>query len=209
MEEGRLGDRRARSYTRMVQHAAAILIAYLIGSVNFGIIVASMQGIDIRSAGSGNPGTSNILRTLGKKSAAVVLIGDALKGAAAAALGALWIGGTFGWVTLFAAVIGHAFPIWHGFKGGKSVATAIGGVIYLDPVVGAILAVIWVVILLVWKTASIGSLVVMALLVPTIALSGGTRAEIAWSAAIAVFVIVRHSSNIERLVQGDERRARP
>jgi glycerol-3-phosphate acyltransferase PlsY len=190
-----------------VQHAAAIIISYLIGSVNFGIIVASMQGIDIRTAGSGTPGTSNLLRTLGKKSAAVVLIGDALKGAAAAALGALWIGGDFGWVTLFAAVVGHSFPIWHGLKGGKSVATAIGGLIYLVPWVGAILGVIWVVILLVWKTASIGSLVVMVLLVPMIAIAGGTWQEIVWSAAIAVLVVARHSSNIRRLLRADERTA--
>lgn len=198
-----------RSYTQSVEQAAAIVISYLLGSVNFGIIVASMQGIDIRSAGSGNPGTSNMLRTGGKKSAAMVLAGDALKGAAAAAIGALWIGGDFGWVTLFAAVIGHAFPIWHGLRGGKSVATAIGGIIYLVPWVGAILAIIWIVILAVWKTASIGSLVVMVLLVPMVIVSGGTMAEIGWSAAIAVFVIIRHWSNIQRLVQSDETPATP
>ncbi len=209
LEEVRLGDPADRSYTRCVEHAAAIAISYLLGSVNFGIIVASTQGIDIRSTGSGNPGMSNILRTLGKRSAALVLIGDAFKGAAAAALGALWIGGDFGWVTLFAAVIGHAFPIWHGLKGGKSVATALGGVMFLVPWVGVILGIIWIVSLVISKTASIGSLVVMVLLVPMVIVSGGTRTAVGWSAAIAVFVIVRHWSNIERLVRSDESRTSP
>lgn len=195
------------SYTQRVEHAAAIVISYLLGSVNFGIIVSSMQGIDIRSVGSRNPGTSNILRTLGKRSAALVLIGDALKGAGAAAIGALWIGGDFGWVTLLAAVIGHSFPVWHGLKGGKSVATAIGGVIYLIPWVGAVLGVVWIVILLVWKTASIGSLVAMVLLVPLVALAGASGAAVAWSAVIAGFVIVRHWSNIQRIMHSEERTA--
>ena len=190
-----------------MEHVAAIVISYLLGSVNFGIIVASTQGVDIRTVGSKNPGTSNILRTLGKRSAALVLVGDAFKGAAAAAIGALWLGGDFGWVTLLAAVIGHSFPIWHGLKGGKSVATAIGGVIYLVPWVGAVLAVVWIVILLVSKTASIGSLVTMVLLVPLVAISGGTRPEIGWAAVIAVFVIARHADNIKRLVNSDERTA--
>lgn len=190
-----------------MEHVAAIVISYLLGSLSFGIIVASTQGVDIRAVGSKNPGMSNILRILGKRSAALVLIGDAFKGAAAAAIGALWLGGDFGWVTLFAAVVGHSFPIWHGLKGGKSVATAIGGVMYLVPWVGAVLAVVWIVVLLVWKTASIGSLVAMFLLVPLVALSGGTGPEIGWAAAIAVFVIVRHTANIKRLVDSNERTA--
>ena len=189
-----------------MEEAVAVAVSYLIGSVSFGIIVSSMRGIDIRSVGSGNTGTSNILRTLGKKDAAVVLLGDALKGAGAAAIGALWIGGDFGWVTLFAAVVGHSFPIWHGWKGGKSVATAIGGVVYLVPWVGVVLAVLWIVVLLVWKTASIGSLVAMGLLVPLVKLSGASYAAIAWASVIAAFVIVRHASNIKNLVASSERR---
>ena len=189
-----------------MEESAAVVVSYLIGSVSFGIIVSSMRGIDIRSVGSGNTGTSNILRALGKKDAAVVLLGDALKGAGAAAIGALWIGGDFGWVTLLAAVVGHSFPIWHGLKGGKSVATAIGGVVYLVPWVGAVLAVVWIIVLLVWKTASIGSLLAMGLLVPLVTLSGASYAVIAWASVIAAFVIVRHASNIKSLAASSERR---
>ena len=189
-----------------MERAVVIVVSYLVGSVSFGIIVSSLRGIDIRSVGSGNTGTSNILRTLGKKDAALVLLGDALKGAGAAAFGTLWVGGDFGWVALFAAVVGHSFPVWHRFRGGKSVATAIGGIVYLVPWAGAILAVVWIVILVVWKTASIGSLVAMGLLVPLVTLSGASNVAIAWASVIAAFVIVRHASNIKNLVASSERR---
>jgi acyl phosphate:glycerol-3-phosphate acyltransferase len=194
-----------RFYTRRVQHVIALVAAYLIGSISFGIIVASSQGIDIRTEGSGNPGTSNVLRVLGRRLAIVVLLGDALKGVAAAALGTVLVDDTFGYVTLLVAVVGHSFPIWHGFRGGKSVATAIGGIIYLAPLVGAILALLWIVIVLVWKTASIASLTVMLLLVPALALDGRDVQELLWASAIAIFVIARHSGNIERILSRSER----
>ena len=188
-----------------MEQTIAVAVSYMIGSISFGIIVSSMRDVDIRSVGSGNTGTSNILRTLGRKDAGLVLLGDALKGAVAAAIGAVWISGDFGWITLFAAVVGHSFPIWHHFKGGKSVATAIGGIIYLVPWVGIVLAVIWVSVLVVWKTASIGSLVVMGLTVPLVTLAGESFTAIAWASVIAAFVIVRHASNIKRLAESTER----
>lgn len=181
-----------------------LVAAYLIGSVSYAILVASTQGIDIRTVGSGNPGVSNVLRTLGKKSAALVLLGDALKGVIAAALGTYVVGEPFGWVALFVAMIGHAFPIWHGFRGGKSVATVLGGVVFLAPAVGGLLAVIWLVVVLVWKTASVASLIVMVLLVPLIYAAEGAGAELAWASLIAAFVIVRHAGNIRRLSSGRE-----
>jgi glycerol-3-phosphate acyltransferase PlsY len=188
-----------------VQHVLALVAAYLVGSISFAIIVASSQGIDIREEGSGNPGTSNVLRVLGRRLAVMVLIGDAFKGVVAAAIGALAVDQTFGYVTLFVAVIGHSFPIWHGLKGGKSVATAIGGICYLNPLVGIALAVLWIVILLVWKTASVASLAAMLVMVPALALTGSTTQQLLWASATAVFVIVRHSGNIGRLLDSSER----
>ncbi len=184
----------------------ALVVAYLLGSVEFGVIVAKARGVDIYSVGSGNPGTSNVMRALGKKWAALVLVGDGAKGAAAAAIGALLVDPGFGYVTLLAAVIGHAFPIWHRFKGGKSVATTIGGVIYLAPVVGVVLAAIWVAVLVVTRTASIGSLTVLVLLVPLLALVGRRGADLAWAAVIALFAIARHRDNIVALARGTERK---
>lgn len=187
-----------------MDQAVAIIVAYLLGSVSFGIVVSSMQGVDIRAVGSGNTGTSNIMRNLGKKSAAVVLLGDGLKGALAAAIGTVWIGDDFGWVTLLAAVIGHSYPVWHRFKGGKSVATAIGGIAVLVPWVGGLLAVVWIAALLIWKTASIGSLAVMVLLVPLVVVSGASTEAVVWSVVISAFIIIRHSSNITRLLSSSE-----
>lgn len=182
----------------------SVVAAYLLGSVNFGIIVAAGAGVDIRSVGSGNPGTSNVLRTLGKKLAAVVLIGDGLKGAAAAAIGVLAVDPEFGYVTLLAAVVGHSFPIWHQFKGGKSVATAIGGFIYLAPAVGLVIGVVWIVVVLVWKTASIASIAAMLIVVPGLALTGRTTTELVWASMIAVFVVARHVGNVRRIASGSE-----
>jgi glycerol-3-phosphate acyltransferase PlsY len=146
-----------------------------------------------------------VLRTLGKRLAAVVLIGDGLKGAAAAAIGVLAVNPDFGYATLLAAVIGHSFPIWHQFKGGKSVATAIGGFIYLAPAVGLVVGLVWLVVVLVWKTASIASIVAMLLVVPGLALAGRTTEQLLWATVIAVFVIARHAGNISRIASGSER----
>lgn len=190
-----------------MEQILAVVIAYLLGSVSFGVLVARSRGIDIHSVGSGNTGTSNVMRVLGKKLGALVLVGDAGKGMLAAAVGVAMVDPAFGYVTLFAAVIGHAYPIFHRFRGGKSVATTLGGFIVLAPPVGVALTVIWAVILIVWKTASIGSIVVMVLTVPLLALTGASGSDLVWSAAIVVFVLIRHSSNIHRLMQGSERKA--
>ena len=189
-----------------VEQFLAIVVAYLLGSVSFGVLVARTQGIDISAVGSGNTGTSNVMRVLGKKLGAVVLVGDAGKGMLAAAIGVWMVEPAFGYVTLFAAVIGHAFPIFHRFRGGKSVATTLGGFVVLAPAVGMTLTVIWAVILIVWKTASVGSIIVMILAVPLLWLSGRTGSELLWSGAIVAFVLVRHSGNVSRLIEGSERK---
>jgi glycerol-3-phosphate acyltransferase PlsY len=183
-----------------------LLASYLLGSVSFGILVATSRGVDIRSEGSGNPGATNIMRVLGKRSAAVVLVGDGLKGAAAAWLGVVVVSPEFGYVTLLVAVVGHTFPMWHGFKGGKSVATGLGGIIYLAPVVGLVLGILWIVMVLVWKTASIASITVMVLFVPALWIGGRTGTELLLAAGIALFVLVRHASNIRRLFTSSERK---
>lgn len=191
---------------------APLVIAYLIGSIDFGVIVPRILGVDIYAVGSGNPGTSNVLRSLGKGPAALVLLGDGAKGAVAAAIGAVWAGTVSNTVSVealafacaFAAVLGHVAPIWHGFRGGRGVATAIGAAIYLAPAFGVLLAVTWLVITLVLKVASIASLGAMALYVPGFALSGYRGWPLVWAGAIAVLVAIRHVPNIRRLADGSE-----
>ena len=121
----------------------AILIGYLLGSIDFGVIVPRALGIDIYMEGSGNPGTSNVLRSVGKGPAAIVMVGDGLKGLAAAAIGSTLVDPTIGFAAGLAAVVGHVFPIWHRFKGGRGVATAIGAAIWLAPWWGLALALAW------------------------------------------------------------------
>lgn len=143
---------------------------------------------------------------MGRGPAILVLVGDGFKGAAAAWIGSVAVGPEFGYATLLVAVVGHTFPIWHGFSGGKSVATAIGGFLFLAPGVGAFLAIVWLAIVAVWKTASVASIGVMVMAVPAMWLSGRSTTELVWTAVIAMFVLLRHGSNIKRLIDSSERR---
>lgn len=190
----------------------ALVAAYLIGSIDFGVIVPKILGVDIYEAGSGNPGTSNVLRTMGKGPAALVMVGDALKGTVAAAIGgylggagAAWSVDTLAVACSFAAVLGHVFPLWHRFRGGRGVATAIGAVLYLAPVFGVVLGVGWLAMTFIGKTASVASLVAMAVYVPGLAVAGYRGWSLAWAVAIVVLVVARHRSNIVALLRGEER----
>jgi glycerol-3-phosphate acyltransferase PlsY len=182
----------------------ALVFSYAIGSIDFGVIVPRLSGIDIYAHGSGNPGASNVMRTLGKKAGAAVMVGDALKGLAAAALGALAVGGSVGYWSALAAVCGHVFPVWHRFRGGRGVATAIGAVLWLAPLFGIVLAAAWGVTVALTKTASIASLGAMVLYVPGYALSGARGWSLVAAGTTALLVIVRHAANIRRLLGGRE-----
>ncbi|MEN8113952.1 MAG: glycerol-3-phosphate acyltransferase [Actinomycetota bacterium] len=191
-----------------------LAIAYLIGSIGFGVIIPRLQGVDIYATGSGNPGVSNVYRSLGKGPAALVLLGDGGKGAAGAAVGAAWanvVTSTASVETLaaacaFAAVVGHIFPAWHRFRGGRGVATALGGLIYLAWLPGLILAVGWLVVTVVFKVASIASLAAMALYIPGLALAGYRGWSLVWAAGIVLVVVARHLPNIQRILAGSERK---
>ncbi|MEN8235228.1 MAG: glycerol-3-phosphate acyltransferase [Actinomycetota bacterium] len=191
-----------------------LAIAYLVGSVGFGVIVPRLSGVDIYSTGSGNPGVSNVYRSLGKGPAALVLLGDGGKGAVGAAIGAVWANivtstataETLAVACAFMAVVGHIVPVWHRFRGGRGVATALGAMIYLAPLPGLVLAVGWLVVTVVFKVASIASLTAMALYVPGLALAGYRGWALVWAAGIVLVVVVRHLPNIQRLVAGSERR---
>jgi acyl phosphate:glycerol-3-phosphate acyltransferase len=187
-----------------VKTALALIFAYLIGSVDFGVIVPRLMGIDIYEHGSGNPGTSNVLRTLGKRPAALVLLGDLLNGMAAAAIGDLWLGTAVGFACGLAAVVGHVLPVWHRFRGGRGVATGIGAAVWLTPAAGLIIAVAWAVIVLTTRTASIASLAAMAAFVPLLALFGERGWSLVWAGGIVAVVVARHAPNIRRMIQGRE-----
>jgi glycerol-3-phosphate acyltransferase PlsY len=183
---------------------AAIGAGYLIGSVDFGVIVPRLLGADIYRMGSGNPGTTNVLRNLGRGAAAIVLLGDLLKGLAAAAVGDAVGSDALGFAAGFAAGVGHCYPVWHRFRGGKGVATVAGAVVWLEPLLGAVLIAAWGIIVAVLRKASLASLLLAAALVPGLMVAGQRGWSLVWAGAAALLVVYRHRGNITRLVSGSE-----
>jgi glycerol-3-phosphate acyltransferase PlsY len=190
----------------------ALVGAYLIGSLDFAFVVARANGVDITTVGSGNPGTSNVLRTLGRGPAAMVLVGDLLKGVIATALGWVAAGGgdvanqPIAWAAGFLAVVGHAFPLFHRFKGGKGVATGGGVLFFAVPLVAVVIGVVWVVVARMWKVASVASLLGLVLTIPGVLLSGVRGHSLIWFTAMLALIVWRHRPNIERMMSGSERK---
>lgn len=183
---------------------AVVIAAYLIGSIDFGVIIPKLMGKDIYAHGSGNPGASNVLRSMGRKAAAVVVVGDTLKGFGAAMLGTLAVGRTVGFVCGLVAVVGHCFPVWHRFKGGKGVATGGGATLWLEPVLGGALFGLWLLVTVVFRKASLASLLCALAYVPAMYAFGNRGWDLALAAAMVALVVGRHHGNIRRLVKGSE-----
>jgi acyl phosphate:glycerol-3-phosphate acyltransferase len=184
------------------------LLSYLLGSISFAEIVARRAGIDIRDAGSGNPGATNIGRVIGKREGRLVLVLDVVKGLLPAVLARLLV--TPDWMAAvgFAATLGHCFPVWHRFRGGKGAATAAGVLVVLVPPAGIAAALTYIVLRKSTRRASIGSLV-GALVGGAVATGlqqlSGLPVELAIMAwAIAALVLVRHHDNLARIWAGTE-----
>jgi acyl phosphate:glycerol-3-phosphate acyltransferase len=191
--------------------ALALVAAYVVGSIDFAVIVARMHGVDIRQVGSGNPGASNVLRSIGRVPAAMVLMGDTLKGVIGAAMGMIAAGtvdfqSEWAFLAGLAAVIGHCYPIFHRFRGGKGVATGLGVLFYTVPLVGAIVVAVWLVLVKLTKTASISSLTVVAASIPLAMWQGVTGMSLVWLLAIVGLVVWRHRANIRRVFTGSEQK---
>ena len=189
----------------------AMAVAYVIGSINFAVFVARMHGVDIRQEGSGNPGMSNVLRTVGKVPAAMVLAGDVVKGVAGAYAGLIASGTAefldpWAFAAGFAAVVGHCYPIFHKFRGGKGVATGAGVALFTMPVVALITIAAWFLLVRVMKLASVASLIAVAMAVPLALWRGiGTEALI-WFLATIALIVWRHRGNIQRVARGSEQK---
>ena len=183
----------------------SVAAAYLIGSVSAGIIVSkTFAGIDIRKEGSGNIGMTNVMRTLGWFPSAVVLAGDALKGILAALIGK-WLGGEAGMLAAgLAAVIGHNWPIWYNFKGGKGMSTSLGAIFVIDWRIALVLLGLQAVILLVTRTMSIASLATSLFYVGLTILWHNNALYIVFAAVMAAMAIFCHRSNIKRLAEKRE-----
>jgi len=179
------------------------LVAYLIGSIPFGLLLTRAAGLgDIRKVGSGNIGATNVLRTGRKELAALTLLLDGAKGSVAVLLG-LRFGPDMGVIAAAMAVIGHNFPVWLRFKGGKGMATAIGVLLGLAWPVGLLVCATWLVVAAVFRYSSLAALVSIAAS-PVYAwyLADPQRAELA--IFVALLVWLRHHQNIRRLLKGQE-----
>ena len=191
---------------------AILLGGYLVGSIPFGVIIGrAWKGVDIRQYGSGNIGFSNALRVLGWKPAAVVFIGDALKGIAPVVLGQALLK-TWNvpradlWLLLvgLAPILGHSFSVFLRFRGGRAVTTTLGVLIGLCWQAALVATVSWLVVVAITRYISVGS-IVAALSVPTYMFLSGKSREwlILWS-AVSLLVLLRHLPNVKRLVKGTE-----
>lgn len=197
----------------MLATALLLLVAYLLGSVSGSLVLGRLRGVDIREHGSGNAGGTNALRTLGWRFALGVAAIDVAKGALAAwlALRLAPVGQPLsvtahGYLAAALAIVGHVWPVWHGFRGGKGAATAVGGLLVLWPWALPLLLLAWVAV--VAATGYVGlATVVAGLTLPLQAWwSGAEPARAGFAVGVAVFLMFTHRANLQRLRRGDEAR---
>ena len=194
-----------------------IIFSYLLGSINFAYITARIKGIDISSQGSGNPGTSNVLRTLGKGSAAFVLFGDLLKGAIPIVF---FFQDQYFLVYGLAAVVGHIYPVFYRFKGGKGVATYLGvyiATVFINPYNSEFinleifqilnipaLAFFYFVIFKTTRVSAIASLATVLITVSILIYANNEVSNVLVLLVIFILILLKHSENIKRLREGKE-----
>jgi glycerol-3-phosphate acyltransferase PlsY len=190
----------------MIDALGVLLLSgsYLSGSVPFGLLLTRWAGHgDVRQQGSGNIGATNVLRTAGKKLGALTLLCDALKGAIPVGVANLLMPELVAWCGL-CAFLGHLFPVWLRFKGGKGVATALGVMLAAAPAAGALACLTWLGVAKLCRISSLAALVGISALPLYTWLTQDHPALVALSAALAVAVVVRHHANIRRLLAGTE-----
>ncbi|WP_102110376.1 glycerol-3-phosphate 1-O-acyltransferase PlsY [Oceaniglobus roseus] len=185
---------------------AAAVFGYLLGAVPFGIVMARLFGLgDLRKIGSGNIGATNVLRTGNKPAAFLTLVLDAAKGGIAVLVARALLGETAAQLAGFAAFLGHCFPVYLGFRGGKGVATFLGTLLALAWPLGLAACATWAATAALFRFSSLAALAAAAL-APVWALIGGRQDLAVLALALAVLIFIRHHANIRRLVAGTEPR---
>jgi glycerol-3-phosphate acyltransferase PlsY len=185
-----------------------VIVAYLLGSLSFAVLLVRWKtGKDIRAEGSGNAGATNVLRGYGKGLAALVAAADIAKGTAAVLLVRLVTADPrYAAAAGVAAILGHVFPVFYGFRGGKGVATVVGAFLALAPAAMLVALGIFVLVVAVTRYVSLGSCVATVLLPPLAGLFHAPRPVLAAAAVAAVVVVLKHRENLERLARGEERK---
>jgi glycerol-3-phosphate acyltransferase PlsY len=194
----------------IISVAVVIIAAYLLGSINFAIIISGKKyKQDIRDHGSKNAGMTNMMRTYGKKAAGLTLLGDALKAVAACLVGYVLIGSLGAYIAGLFCILGHIFPIFYKFKGGKGVVTTAVAILMCNPLVFVVLFLLFVIIVLFTRYISLGS-VVCVMLYPLLLdsvsriFTGHPTPYVVFAMITAVVVVVKHWGNIKRLAEGKE-----
>ncbi len=187
--------------------ALALIGAYLLGSIPFSFLVARRFGIaDVRRVGSGNVGATNVMRVAGKGAGALAFALDAGKGAAAALFAQSFVGRDLAPWAALCAVLGHLFPVWLAFRGGKGVATGAGAFLPLAPEATLLALLLFALLLGLFRYVSLASVLATLGLVGFMALLGAPRAVLGAAALVAALIVVRHRENLLRLWAGSERR---
>jgi glycerol-3-phosphate acyltransferase PlsY len=196
----------------MLPVGLAVLGAYLLGSIPFGVVFGRLRGVDLRSRGSGNIGATNAARVLGKKAGAIVLLCDAAKGWLPVWAAARWLAPIAPWgywavaAVGAAAFLGHLAPPWLRFRGGKGVATALGVFLALAPGPTLVAVLVFVLVYALWRIASLGSLCAVTAFLPALWLWRGRREELALAALVWLLIVAKHHGNIARLFRHAENR---
>jgi len=187
-------------------NAIYILFSYLMGAISFGILMSHLFSLpDPRTIGSKNPGATNVLRTGKKLAALLTLLGDALKGTLTVGLAQYFeLAPMMVGLIAIATLIGHIFPIYYGFKGGKGVATAAGMLFMFSWVLGLTVLAVWIAVFMIWRYSSLAAIIAGSLS-PVIGFFYGIDFyELIASSIIALILILRHIENIKRLINGTE-----
>ena len=185
-----------------------VLSAYIIGSIPFPYLITRLKtGKDIRQMGSGNVGATNVLRTTGKTAGLIALLLDTGKGMAAVWLGSHFTGQpVWGAIAAFAAMVGHSFPVFLGFHGGKSVATGGGAFLVLSPFAMLCSIGLFILSVAVFRIVALGSILATACFPLFAWLFGTEKPVVLWGGLSALLIVVRHHANIRRMLRGEERR---
>lgn len=196
----------------MLVYLIIIITAYLLGNISTSYIVAKrLAGVDIRTQGSGNAGSTNVLRTLGKKAGALTFIGDVLKGLIAVLIARFIAYGvnlddtTCAYIAVVAVVLGHNYPVFLGFKGGKGVATSLGSMLGMNPLVALLCLGFFIIIVAITKYVSLGSILGIGLS-PVIMMINHNTKGVLVTLFLTISVVITHKENIKRLLNGTERK---
>ena len=202
----------------MATYIIVAIIAYLIGSISFSVIISKkMAGFDVREKGSGNAGTTNVLRSVGKKAAALTLVCDILKGVVSVII-AIIVGkmaknyslAILVEIAAFMVIVGHTFPVFFGFKGGKGVATSLGIILIINWKIGLICLVFGILLIAITRMVSLASIsaavlfAVLTLFMRDCYIVSFEASYIIFGFALAAFVIFNHRSNLKRIIAGNE-----